>query len=81
MKYLISTTEQYRVDTVDEVETLHEEMKNDNKYSLTNFTYKYETKKQKGEVVDDWYTVTAKKEFNDKKEPISTIDISYEVIF
>ena len=40
MKYLLKTTEFYSVDTVDEVETLHEQLKNDKWAELVEFRYK-----------------------------------------
>lgn len=79
MRYLISTTDTYRVDTVAEAEALHEELKQDRNFNLTSFGYKYECKKKSGEIEDEWYLATAKKEFNDRKEPVSKVEISYEV--
>lgn len=81
MKYLISETDVYRVATVDEVEELHEELKNNKNFTLASFSYKTKVQKQKGEIVDEWQQVTVKKIFNDEKEPYSTIDVSYEVKF
>ena len=40
MKYLISQTDTYRVDTVAEVEQLHQELKNSNDFVLSAFSYK-----------------------------------------
>lgn len=81
MKYLINTVDTYRVKSVEEAEALHEELKKDKNFTLISFGYKYECKKAKGEIEDEWYIATAKKEFNDKKDPISMIDIKYEVKF
>ena len=79
MKYLISTVDTYRVDTVEEVESLHEELKNDPHFILSSFSYKTKQKKSKGEVDEEWQLVSAKKEFNAEKEPISQVEIIYEV--
>lgn len=79
MKYLINTVDTYRVDTVEEVEALHEALKNDNHFTLTSFSYKTKQLKSKGDVVEEWQLVTAKKEFNNEKEPISQVEIIYEV--
>lgn len=79
MKYLVTTTDVYRVDTVAEAEALHEELKQDRNFNLVSFGYKYECKKKSGEIEDEWYLATAKKEFNDKREPASKVEISYEV--
>lgn len=81
MKYLISTTDIYRVPTVAEVEQLHEELINDTHFTLNAFSYKTKQVKQKGEIVDEYQLVTAKKLFNDEKEPGTNIDIKYEVEF
>ena len=77
MKYLISATDIYRVKTVEEVEQLHEELKNDNHFTLASFSYKTKYLKQKGDIIDEWQLVTAKKVFNDEKEPYSEVDIDY----
>ena len=42
MRFLVKTIDFYKVDTVDEVEKLHEELKNSNYFTLTGF--KYDTK-------------------------------------
>ena len=81
MKYLISTTDVYRVSTVAEVEQLHEELINDTHFTLNAFSYKTKQIKQKGEIIDEYQLVTAKKLFNDEKEPDTNIDIKYEVEF
>lgn len=81
MKYLISTTDVYRVPTVTEVEQLHEELINDTHFTLNAFSYKTKQIKQKGEIIDEYQLVTAKKLFNDEKEPGTNIDIKYEVEF
>lgn len=78
-KYLINTTEVYRVDTIAEAEQLHEEMKKEGKYNLLTFGYKYKCKKEKGDIVEEWYQVTAKKEFNDEKDPTYDVDIIYNM--
>ena len=79
MKYLINSTDVYRVETVEDVERLHEELKNDNHFTLVSFSYKTKTVKAKGEIIDEYQLVTAKKSFNLEKEPDSNIEINYEV--
>lgn len=81
MKYLLSVTDVYRVPTVAEVEQLHEELINDTHFTLNAFSYKTKQIKQKGEIIDEYQLVTAKKLFNDEKEPGTNIDIKYEVEF
>ena len=69
MKYLLNVTVKYRVDSVEEAEALHEQMKRSNSYTLTDFGYKTKYVKSKGEIVDEYQVVTAKQEFNAEKEP------------
>lgn len=78
-KYVISDTTVYRVGTVDEVETLHEQLLNDSTFTLASFGYKTKYIKAKGEILDEYQLVTAKKVFNDEKEPGSEIDVNYSV--
>jgi hypothetical protein len=80
-KYLITTSETYRVDSEEEVNILLEEAKTSNKYDLSKYNCQYKEKKIKGEVLDSWYKVTLVKNFNDEKEPSSTIEISYGLEF
>lgn len=77
MKYLLTTTEKYRVATVAEVEALHEEFLNDSTYTLSSFGYTTKYIKIKGEIVEEYQVVTAKKTFNDEKDPESNVDVHY----
>lgn len=79
MKYLINTTEVFRVGTIEEVEALQEEVKTDGRYDLASFSYKYKCQKQKGEIIDEWYQVSIKKTFNDEKDPCTNVSVTYEV--
>ena len=79
MKYLVKTTEQYRVDTENEVKQFIEEAKKDRQYNLNKYTSEYKTVKAKGEVIDDYYRVTLVKEFTVEKEPDRTVSVSYKV--
>lgn len=81
MKYLLATTEVYRVETVEEVEALHEELKKDTMFSLLSFGYKTKEIKEKGEVVETYQLITVKKCFNEEKFPTDEININYEVNF
>ena len=75
MKYLIDTTEIYRVDSEAEADQLLEIAKASgvlNKYSCV-----YKERKQKGEIIDSWYRVTLNKKFTDEKNPTTQITISY----
>ena len=75
MKYLIDTTEIYRVDSEAEADQLLETAKASgvlNKYSCV-----YKERKQKGEIIDSWYRVTLNKKITDEKDPTTQITISY----
>lgn len=79
MNYLLSCTDVYRVPTVIDVENLHEELTHNPNFTLAAFSYKTKLVKVKGEVVDEYQVVTAKKVFNEEKDPISNVTINYEV--
>lgn len=79
MKYLIQTTEVYRVDSEDQVKEMIEEAKSDNKFQLLKYTSQYKERKAKGEVIDAWYKLTFTKGFTEEKEPEVTTTINYEV--
>jgi hypothetical protein len=79
MEYLISSTDVYRVSTVADVETLHEQLIQDSRFTLTAFSYKTKQVKSKGEIIDEYQVVSAKKVFNEEKEPNTYIGIDYEV--
>lgn len=76
-KYMITDTTVYRVDTVEEVELLHEELANDPKFTLASFSYKTKYSKSKGEIIDEWQQVTAKRVFTEEKNPDVQTDITY----
>lgn len=79
-KYLTTVVETYRVDTEYEVETILEAAKNDPKYILVKYTSEKKEKKQKGEIVDEWFKLSLHKAFNDEREPIDSINVIYEVV-
>ena len=80
-KYLVSATEVYRVDNEESAAALIDEAKAETKYILAKYSSVKKEKKAKGEIVDDWSQVTVVKKFNDEKDPISNIDVNYEVSF
>ena len=79
MKYLLNTTEIYRVDTEAEATELINEAKNDSNYILSKYSSVKREQKAKGEVIDAWYKVTLVKTFNAEKEPEVMVDVIYEV--
>ena len=78
-KYLITTTEVYRVDSEAEVESAIAEAKMDNSFTLIKYNREYKEKKKGGEIVDSYYKLSLVKGFNEEKDPISSVEISYEV--
>ena len=77
-KYLIKTTEVYRVDTENEVEAFLNEAKNDSQYELVKYSSQHKELKKQGEILDDWFQVQLVKGFNNEKEPEKEIAISYK---
>lgn len=78
-KYLVSTTETYRVDSESEATRAIEEAKKENSYTLSKYTNEHKERKSKGEVIDEYWKLTLTKNFNDIKEPNSIITVDYEV--
>lgn len=78
-KYLVSTTETYRIDTENEATKAIEEAKQDGSYVLGKYTSEHKERKSKGEVIDEYWKLTLTKLFNDIKDPDSTVNVSYEV--
>lgn len=76
-KYLISTTEVYRIDNEAEATSFIENSKKDKPYILGKYSSEYKERKQKGEVIDSFYKVTLTKIFNDIKEPEDQVDVNY----
>ena len=80
VKYLISAVNTVRVHTVADVETLHEELKNDARFDLVEFSYKTKDIKVKREVVDQYQLVKYKLVFTDEKEPECQMEAEYHEV-
>lgn len=78
-KYLIQTTEVYRVDSEPEVENLIAEAKEDTTFDVIKYNCEHKERKLKGEVVDDYYKVSIVKGFTSEKEPDTQVIVSYEI--
>ena len=76
--YLISVTENYRVDTEQETITMIQEAKDSSQYTLAKYSSQYKERKQKGEVVDAYWKVSLTKVFDDEKEPGGNATIIYQ---
>lgn len=77
--YLIQTTEIYRVISEAAAQELIDEAKADGSYDLVKYNCEHKERKQKGDVIDDWFKVTLFKKFTDEKEPEVMTNIIYEV--
>ena len=78
-KYLINVTETYRVDTEEEAAKIIEDAKIDGKYILSKYSSVKKERKQKGDIIDEWYRLTLTKVFDDEKEPIGSSTIEYNI--
>lgn len=78
-KYLIQTTEVYRVDSEPEVENLIAEAKEDTTFDVIKYNCEHKERKLKGEVIDDYYKVSIVKGFTSEKEPETQVLVSYEI--
>lgn len=77
MKFLIQTTETYRVDSEEQVKQIIEEAKNDKHFVVKKYTSQFKERKQKGEVIDAYWKLSITKEFADEKEPQFQTEIEY----
>lgn len=77
-KYLISTTNTYRVANVEEALALRSELQRSDWGTLSSFTYAVKEVKSKGEIVDEFVVVKAKMDFNNVKEPEFDVDVFYD---
>lgn len=77
MKYLLTTTEVYRVESENEAKKMIEEAKEDNHFILKKYTSEYKERKQKGEVIDTYWKVSLVKIFTDEKDPQFRTVVSY----
>lgn len=78
MNYVVSVVETLRVPNVKEVEKLHTQMRDDNKFELKKFEYQHKEVKQKGEVIDEYELVKATLVFNNEKEPENHVSINID---
>lgn len=72
IKWLIKSQNEYRIETMSDVEEFHKQMQNeasDNGYTLSSFSWTEKEVKEKGEVVDSYYQVKVTFVFNVLKDP------------
>ena len=78
MKFLLTTTESYRIDTEKEVEAAIQEAKEDSSFILKKYDRTFKEKTKGGEIVDSYFILKLTKQFNMEKDPVSEINIKYE---
>ena len=78
-KYLIKTTEEHRADSEREAAELIETAKADARYILSKYSSVKKERKQKGEIVDEYFIVTLVKAFDDPKEPCGEATVEYKI--
>lgn len=66
-KFLIRSTEVYRIDSESEANNFIDQQKK--KYEVSKYSSELKERKIKGEVADSWYRVTIVKTYNDEKDP------------
>lgn len=69
-KYLINRVETYRVDSETEAKNFVEELKR-GKGEVLKHSIEYKEQKSKGEVIQSWYRLVVKSQYNDEREPDS----------
>lgn len=78
-KYLLKTTEEHRADTEHEAAELINAAKADGRYILSKYSSVKKERKQKGEIIDEYYIVTLVKVFDDPKEPCGEASVEYKI--
>ena len=78
-RFLISVVETIRVNNVEEVEQLHTELKEDNRFDLKKFEYTHKEVKSKGEIIDEYELVKATLVFNSEKEPTNEVTLDIQI--
>lgn len=78
-KYLIKTTEEHRANTEIEAAELINAAKADGRYILAKYSSVKKERKQKGEIVDEYFIVTLVKVFDDAKDPSGEAQVEYKI--
>lgn len=75
--YLTTVTEIHRADSETEAAALIQEAKNDARFVLAKYNCEHKERKQKGEIIDEYFKVSLTKAFTDEKEPESQYNVDY----
>lgn len=76
-KYLLKNTAEIYVESEDDANNLHkeyEEYARKNNYILAAWSQTYRNKKEKGEIVKEWWVCKCTLVFNDAKDPDIRLD-------
>ena len=77
IKYLLKTTEEYRLETIEDVKHFHELLREDaaqQQYHLAAFSWAEKQIKSKGEVLEEYFVVKVQKQFQEPKDAILPLD-------
>lgn len=77
-KFLIRTTEMYRVGSEAEANNLIKEAQEDKQFNLVKYHCEAKIKKSK-DSYDEWFRVILVKDFTDEKNPGVQADVSYSI--
>jgi len=78
MNYLIAGTEVWRVPDEAAADKMEQEFRENDLYDLATYNKAYKEVKVKGQVVETYIQVTAKKVFNNIKDPVNDVSVKYE---
>lgn len=84
LHYLLKSTNEFRFETVEEVEKFHKELQGQasaGQYQLTSFGYTEKVVSKSGEIVEDYFIVKVSFTFNSPKEPdlpIFSVEFPYD---
>lgn len=77
MGYLIDVVMRKRFSSEVEAKTFIENLSKNSMYEITKHSIDKKERKQKGEIIDQWYLATMKLKFNDEKEPDYDVNINF----
>lgn len=81
IKWLIKSQNEFRIETMEDVEKFHKDMQNkaeDEGYTLSSFSWSEKEVKDHGEIVDTYYQVKVTFIFNVLKDPDNPFsDVEY----
>ena len=78
-KHLLKVTEEHRADSEFEAAELINSAKEDSRYILSKYSSVHKERKQKGEIIDEYFIVTLVKVFDDPKDPCGEATVEYKI--